>query len=249
MSTKQQTKSRNRYVKKGPKPYQQWLNEHRDEVLATPSKDRTEYVKTHLHSDINIDMPLPKVYQLLYRNNMIEHLPVAEPKKYVPKGPKPWKIWLIEHSAEFIHMPSNERVDYVFEHLNADLNISKSKYDIYQLLYRNNLLKLEPTRSDQVSDTHSDIHSDQDVKLVDHEADNSSEQEADTSSGHESDMNSGQLLFTLSDMTSRIDSLSHSDINPEFIQDITQRYIKILSKINADFAELNELKKELATIM
>ena len=85
--------------------------------------------------------------------------------------------------------------------------------------------------------------------MVDHEADNSSEQEADISSGHESDINSGQLLFTLSDMTSRIDSLSHSDINPEFIQDITQRYMKILSKINADFAELNELKKELATIM
>ena len=112
-------------------------------------------------------------------------------------------------------------------------------------------MKLETpaTRSDQVSDTHSDIHSDQDVKLVEPNSEQETDSSADINSEHESDTNSGQLLFTLSDMTSRIDSLSHSDINPEFIQDITQRYMKILSKINADFSELNELRIELATIM
>ena len=251
MSTEIKQKKRSRYIKKAPKPYQVWLNDHHEEVMKIPSQDRTEYVKSHLMSEVSVNMTSYQVYQLLYRNMMTDKKEPSMPKpKYIPKGPRPWKIWLNEHSAEFIHMSSNDRIDYVFNHLNADLNLNKSRYDIYQLLYRNNLLKPSEDHPDQVSDIHSDIHSDQNVKSIENNSDNSSEQEADNSAGQKSELDkvgvsSQNLLFTLSDMTSHIDSLSHSDINPSFIQDVTQRYMKILSRINADFAELNELKKEL----
>ena len=45
-----------------------------------------------------------------------------------------------EHKDEILTVESKKRTDYVHEHLNNDLNLSKTKYKIYQLLYRNKLI-------------------------------------------------------------------------------------------------------------
>ena len=61
--------------------------------------------------------------------------------KYVKKGPKDYKKWIDEHKDEIINIESKKRTDYVYEHMNHDLNINKSKYEIYQLLYRNKMIE------------------------------------------------------------------------------------------------------------
>ena len=45
-----------------------------------------------------------------------------------------------EHKDEILTVESKKRTDYVHEHLNNELNLSKTKYKIYQLLYRNKLI-------------------------------------------------------------------------------------------------------------
>ena len=45
-----------------------------------------------------------------------------------------------EHKDEILNVESKKRTDYVHEQLNNDLNLSKTKYKIYQLLYRNKLI-------------------------------------------------------------------------------------------------------------
>ena len=45
-----------------------------------------------------------------------------------------------EHKDEILNVESKKCTDYVHEHLNNDLNLNKTKYKIYQLLYRNKLI-------------------------------------------------------------------------------------------------------------
>ena len=45
-----------------------------------------------------------------------------------------------EHNDEILNVESKKRTDYVHEHLNNELNLNKTKYKIYQLLYRNKLI-------------------------------------------------------------------------------------------------------------
>ena len=60
------------YVKKGPKNYQKLIDEHKDEILNVESKKRTDYVHEHLNNDLNLSKTKYKIYQLLYRNKLID---------------------------------------------------------------------------------------------------------------------------------------------------------------------------------
>ena len=60
------------YVKKGHKNYQKWIDEHKDEILNVESKKRTDYVHEHLNNDLNLSKTKYKIYQLLYRNKLID---------------------------------------------------------------------------------------------------------------------------------------------------------------------------------
>ena len=62
-----------RYERKNKKPYQQWVLNHRDEIVALPNNDRTDYVMNKLKDELNLEMKRSNVYQLLYRNGMINH--------------------------------------------------------------------------------------------------------------------------------------------------------------------------------
>ena len=62
-----------RYERKNKKNYHQWVLEHRDEIIALPNKDRTDYVMGKLKDELNLEMKRSNVYQLLYRNGMINH--------------------------------------------------------------------------------------------------------------------------------------------------------------------------------
>ena len=130
-----------KYIKKGPKPYTLWIINHKDEIMNIPSKDRADYVYNNLNNDLNLNKSKYDIYQLLYRNKMIEprsehKIKVESPKK----GPKEWRLWLDNHKNELLSLPQKERVDYAYKHLNEDLNLDKSRYSIYQLLYRNGFL-------------------------------------------------------------------------------------------------------------
>ena len=60
------------YVKKGHKNYQKLIDEHKDEILNVESKKRTDYVHEHLNNDLNLNKTKYKIYQLLYRNKLID---------------------------------------------------------------------------------------------------------------------------------------------------------------------------------
>ena len=55
------------------KPYHQWIIDHKEEILALPNKERTDYVMNKLKTKLNLDMKRYNVYQLLYRNGLIKH--------------------------------------------------------------------------------------------------------------------------------------------------------------------------------
>ena len=60
------------YVKKGHKNYQKLIDAHKDEILNVESKKRTDYVHDHLNNDLNLSKTKYKIYQLLYRNKLID---------------------------------------------------------------------------------------------------------------------------------------------------------------------------------
>ena len=55
------------------KPYHQWIIDHKEEILALPNKERTDYVMNKLKTELDLDMKRYNVYQLLYRNGLIKH--------------------------------------------------------------------------------------------------------------------------------------------------------------------------------
>ena len=55
------------------KNYHQWILDHKDEILALPSKQRTDYVISKFKDELNLEMKRYNVYQLLYRNGLITH--------------------------------------------------------------------------------------------------------------------------------------------------------------------------------
>ena len=73
-----------KYERKNKKVYHQWVLDHKDEILALPNKQRTDYVVSKLKDELNLEMQRYNVYQLLYRNGLINHknvtsTPVEEP--------------------------------------------------------------------------------------------------------------------------------------------------------------------------
>ena len=62
-----------RYERKNKKPYHQWVLDHRDEICSLPNNERNDYVMSKLKDELNLEMKKYNVYQLLYRNGMINH--------------------------------------------------------------------------------------------------------------------------------------------------------------------------------
>ena len=55
------------------KNYHQWILDHKDEILSMPNKDRTDWVMNKFKVELGLDMKRYNVYQLLYRNGLINH--------------------------------------------------------------------------------------------------------------------------------------------------------------------------------
>ena len=55
------------------KNYHHWVLDHKDEILALPNKQRTDWVLTKINDELNLEMKRYNVYQLLYRNGLIKH--------------------------------------------------------------------------------------------------------------------------------------------------------------------------------
>ena len=69
------------YKPKGKKNYQIWIDEHKEDILKQESKNRVDYVYQNMNKELNLNMPLKSIYQLLYRNNLIEHKKMTQEKK------------------------------------------------------------------------------------------------------------------------------------------------------------------------
>ena len=144
--------------------------------------------------------------------------------RYVKKGPKPYQIWVNNHKDEILNIESKKRTDYVHEHLNNDLNLKMSKYEIYQLLYRNKLIDRK----------HKNIHSD----------DNN-----DNNENYTGLISSINIPETLSGILSQLTDLRKSNIDPEIINNTIEHYLSILNKINENINELINFKNELKSFI
>ena len=56
--------------------------------------------------------------------------------------------WIETHRNEILTLDPKIRTDYTFKHLNEDLKLNKSQKEIYQLLYRSNLINHKPVLED-----------------------------------------------------------------------------------------------------
>ena len=61
------------YERKNKKNYHQWVLDHKDEIFSLPNNERTDYVMGKLKDELNLEMQRYNVYQLLYRNGLINH--------------------------------------------------------------------------------------------------------------------------------------------------------------------------------
>ena len=144
--------------------------------------------------------------------------------RYVKKGPKPYQIWVNNHKDEILNIESKKRTDYVHEHLNNDLNLNMSKYEIYQLLYRNKLIDRK----------HKNIHSN----------DNN-----DNNENYTGLINNINIPETISGILSQLTDLRKSNIDPEIINNTIEHYLSIMNKINENINELINFKNELNSII
>ena len=147
---------------------------------------------------------------------------------YVKKGPKPYQIWVNNHKDEILNIESKKRTDYVHEHLNNDLNLKMSKYEIYQLLYRNKLIDRK----------HKNIHSN----------DNNDIHSNDNNENYTGLINNINIPDTLSGILSQLTDFRKSNIDPEIINNTIEHYLSILNKINENINELINFKNELNSI-
>ena len=152
--------------------------------------------------------------------------------RYVKKGPKPYQIWVNNHKDEILNIESKKRTDYVHEHLNNDLNLKMSKYEIYQLLYRNKLI-------DRKHKNNNDIHSN------DHSNDNN-DINNENYTGLISNIN---IPETVSGILSQLTDLRKSNIDPEIINNTIEHYLSIMNKINENINELINFKNEINNII
>ena len=72
--------SKKSYKPKGKKNYQLWIDEHKEDILKQESKNRIDYVFQNMNKELNLNMTLKSIYQLLYRNNLIEHKKITQQK-------------------------------------------------------------------------------------------------------------------------------------------------------------------------
>ena len=75
------TNKTSKYIPKGKKPYQLWVEDHKEEIMKLPQKDRVDYVFQKMNEELKTNMKIQSVYQLLYRNNIIEHKKITQQKK------------------------------------------------------------------------------------------------------------------------------------------------------------------------
>ena len=66
-------RAKSNYKPKGKKNYQIWIDEHKDDILKQESKNRVDYVYQNMNKELNLNMSIKSIYQLLYRNNLIDH--------------------------------------------------------------------------------------------------------------------------------------------------------------------------------
>lgn len=66
-------RAKSNYKPKGKKNYQLWIEEHKEDILKQESKNRVDYVYQNMNKELNLNMTIKSIYQLLYRNNLIDH--------------------------------------------------------------------------------------------------------------------------------------------------------------------------------
>ena len=152
--------------------------------------------------------------------------------RYVKKGPKPYQIWVNNHKDEILNIESKKRTDYVHEHLNNDLNLNMSKYEIYQLLYRNKLIDRK----------HKNIHSNDNNDI--HSNDNN-----DNNENYTGLINNINIPDTLKYIMIQLTDLRKSNIDPEIINNAIEHYLIIMNKINENINELINFKNEINNII
>ena len=69
---------------------------------------------------------------------------------------KNYHQWILDHQDEILALPNKERTDYVMSKLNDELGVEMKRYNVYQLLYRNGLIKHKHEPEIETTDTTTD---------------------------------------------------------------------------------------------
>ena len=87
------------YKRVEEKPYHKWLNDNREDILKQPCKIRAQYAYEKINNDLNLNIKYEAVYQLLYRNKMLNKDLVTETVE-VKANPNYYLNKLIEQLTE-----------------------------------------------------------------------------------------------------------------------------------------------------
>ena len=102
----------------------QYLIDHKEEILKYNTKGRTKKVQEMLKQDLNLDVNYKTLCRLMYKYVSAKKL---EPKMLRDK-------YLMDHKEEILKLDAKGRVKKVAEMLKRDLNLNISYKSLYTLL-------------------------------------------------------------------------------------------------------------------
>ena len=128
-----------KYERKNKKVYHQWVLDHKDEILALPNKQRTDYVVSKLKDELNLEMQRYNVYQLLYRNGLINHKNVTSTPA-IASTQAPANAGAFTNVEESVEEPATAQAGaFASTNANEEEDPSESTYTVYEYDNKNHI--------------------------------------------------------------------------------------------------------------
>ena len=105
----------------------QYLIDHKEEILKFKTKGRTKKVQEMLKQDLNLDVNYKTLLRLMYKYVLSNQ--IIEPRRLTDKS-------LLDHKEEILKYDDKDRVKKTAELLKQDLNLDVNLKTLSNLLYR-----------------------------------------------------------------------------------------------------------------
>lgn len=122
----------------------QYLIDHKEEILKLDTKDRVKKVAEMLKQDLNLDVNYETLRRLMYKYVLSKKRTIQklEPRMLRDK-------YLMDHKEEILKLDSKGRVKKVVEMLKRDLNLNISYKTLYPLLNKYVITDIANQRTDE----------------------------------------------------------------------------------------------------